>query len=383
MAKSALDGTRGIAYGSSTGSVTGSSTGSVGTSSPSNTGNSDSAGNPTSTGTKAGEAAATGAANNALNAATKNGTSEDLASSDNTTRDGWYDATSLVDAAVDALGKYPPIDTKVNSITGLTTDDATRQLIVHLQEAALAFLGPSTWASSLTPSSDPAWDANYYFTAVNFAGSTTESTFNRAGKNVVDMMYGYYLPGLSSTITQVEYVSSTIDPISGSGDYTVNYYYTNSSTGVVSGPVLNNIGVTRHSCTSAGNPSAYCLAVAPTETSWGMDMGVTQLAFATALSPLLSVIPYGVIGRFIPSPYDINVPAEYQNGASVLDVKNLAGDPLRIGTLKDGGFYMYYRDVANDNAPLGAGTANTVYTVGSNKIPTGFITPNELGKLTP
>lgn len=377
-AKSALDGARGIAFGSNAANT---SKGSTGTAPPSGTGNANSDGKATKAGTQAGEAAATDGAADALSAATLNGTTADLDSADNTARDGWYDTTSLVDAAVDALGKSPAGDSKVNSLTGLTTDDGLRKLVVHLQDAALAFIGPSDWEGSLTPIQDSTWNANYYYTATNFAGSATESTFNRAGKAVADLTRGFYITGLASTITNVEYVSTTIGG-GGSGDYTINYYYTNSS-GVVTGPVANNIGVTRNSCTAPGNPSAFCLTSAPTTTTWGVDLGVTQLAFATAITPLLSVIPYSSVGRFIPSPYDINIPTEYGDGASILDVKNLAGDPLRIGALKDGGFYIYYRDVSAGNAPLGAGTANTVYTVGSNKIPTGFITPNELGKLLP
>ena len=56
---------------------------------------------------------------------------------------------------------------------------------------------------------------------------------------------------------------------------------------------------------------------------------------------------------------------------------------MRIGPLRDGGWYIYFRDPGNSNLPQGLPTANSVYTIGNDRTPSGFITPNQLATMLP
>jgi len=369
--KGAVDGARGVAYFNG-----GNSTSSPGSSSPDS--NTDKDKDKESTGTKDGEAAAVDSAKDVLNAAQTGSSGSDLTNPDNTNKDGYYDAKSLLDNSIDAFGKGAT-DGLINTLTGLMTDDSLRNLMVHLKDAALSFVPPDDWAGAFAGGADPTWSSSYYYTASNFAGTLDGATFNLAGKAVADITNGYYISGIPATVTKVDIIGGTPNPVTGNGDYVIEYYYTTPG-GTTAGPVTNNIAVTRHSCTSVGTPSIACQAVAPTSTSW-TDLGLTQLGFVTPLSPLLAPLNLSSVGKFIPNPYDVNVPTDFADGASILDLKTVSGDSVRIGPMKDGGWYMYYSDGAG--APVGAGTDNTVFTVKNDRKPGGFITPNQLGKLKP
>lgn len=370
----AIAGARGVAYGGNGGGTTTS----PGGSSPNNNGGTTDTKVTKSDGTKEGESSAVDGATDAANAITTGSSSSDLDNPDNTSKDGYYDAKSLLDNTKDAFGKGAT-DGLINSITGLMTDDSARNLLVHLKDAALSFVPPDDWAGAFAGGADPTWSASYYYTASNFAGTLDGATFNLAGKAVADITNGYYISGIPATVTKVDIIGGTPNPVTGNGDYVIEYYYTTPG-GTTTGPVTNNISITRHSCTSVGTPSIACQAVAPTATSW-TDLGLTQLGFVTPLSPLLAPLNLSSVGKFIPNPYDVNVPTDFADGNSILDLKTVSGDNVRIGPLKDGGWYMYYSDGAG--APVGAGTDNTVFMVKNDRKPGGFITPNQLGKLKP
>lgn len=312
---------------------------------------------------------------------TEAATSEALSSLDNSDRDGWYDLTSLLNGAKDGLGKSPPTDSDlINSITGVATA-AGRAVVLHLRGAERSFVGSGNAANGSSvwdAAPDPDWQQGYYYTANNFAGTAQGETFNRAGKAVADMMLGYNIPAIpGSTITRVDYVSSTINPSTGNGDYTVEYYYTVGST--VTGPITNNIGVTRGTCLGVDNPSPYCVLSAPGVT-WE-DLGATQLAWVNSISTLLAPIAKEYIGRFTPHPQDVNVPSNFKLGVSILDLKTTGGSNVRLGPLADGGWYAHYSDGSGN--PTGDANAATVFKINNDRTFGGYITPTQLSKLKP
>ena len=382
--KGPISGGRGVSYGVDGTVQSNATTGTVGGSKPTGPGGDKSEnGTPKDSPIEEGSANVVDGAGDALDAATNSGSSDDLDSGDNTDRDGWYDTESVVDGAKDALGKLPPSNNQVlNTLTGLMTDDAQRKLIVHLRDAAVSFLAPSDRTSALESIPDPEWDQNYYYTALNFSGSQQGSTFAEAGKRLMDSMVGYPMSGFPGySISRVEFVQIINYTGPGdSGDYQINYWYSN---GVIeNGPVLNNIAVTAGVCTAPGTPSLYCRIVAPSA-PFSTDLGATQLGWIGEITAATAPFVYGDMGKFIPNPFDINIPTEYSNGASILDVKTLAGDNVRIGPLREGGFYVYYRDPGNDNLPTGSADDYSVFVVNNDRTPYGFITPKELATKLP
>ncbi len=377
VTKGAINGARGIAYGIG-GSVRNVNvTSTPGGTKPVGPLPRKTDGDPTDTGNKDGTTGAVDGAKDALDAATDSGSSSDLNSGDNTNKDGWYDLQSLLDGAKDGLGKFPPSgDEVVNTLTGLQTDDETRNLIIHVRDAAVSFLAPDDRDGGLETVSDPDWDINYYYEGQSFADTLYESTFNRAGHVGAQSIIGYPITG--GFVSQVVEIGGTPSPITGNGDYFIQYYVEGGISD--GGPYNSVVLVFRHSCTSPGNPSNYCLLSAP-DMPFSSDLGATQLGWVGLLSATIAPFFYGTLGRFIPNPYDINVPTQYADGSSILDIKTLSGDPVRIGPLRDGGWYVYYRD--GSDLPLGDATANTVYTIGNNRTTNGFITPNQLATKLP
>lgn len=313
---------------------------------------------------------------------TDSSTSAALDSLDNSERDGWYDLDSILQGAKDGLGKVPPTNNDViNTITGASTA-AGRQMVIHLRPAETSFIGNASTPdgeNSFYSEVDPDWDQDYYYTALNFTGSVDGPTFDMAGEALANAMIGYHLPAIpGSVIDRVDYVGSIHGPFPSSGDYQIEYYYSVGAT--QTGPIANNIAVTVHDCSAPGNPSPSCLIVGPNIATW-TDMLATQLAWVEALTPTLTPIPYDYVGRFVPHPYDVNVPTEYEEGASILDLVTENGSDARIGPLANGGFYAYYSDGAG--APTGDANAASVYIINPNKTPGGYITPTALSKMLP
>jgi len=367
-----IPGSRGIAYSDYTTSSTSSNKTS------STTGIVDTSGDVAGEiGQKAGEAVA----GSGVDGITNSGGSGDLTSGDNTERDGWYDADSLLDGTKDQYGKSPPVDGALNavkSITGLL--DGTRQMVVHLTDPALSILAPSSWTSNTDPGTDEDWSPNYYYRIDSFAGSSFGSTrATAAADHCSSLILGSYNGGLDATAT-------TAQPTSFDGATSGNQYirivYTSNTSGLVVLDYEYPAIWYRLDCTAEGDPSVFCTIVPPGN-GWYDDLGVTQLGVLTAVG--LATMQYNLInlGQFMPHPSDINVPTKYQSGVSILDLTTTASTNVRIGPLANGGFYLYERDPGSGNAPLGSATANSVYTIGGNGIPTGFVTPNQLTTMLP
>lgn len=363
----AISGSRGIAYSDYTKSTTSTSTsptnGTVNTAK-------DVAGE---VGREVGTAAAEKAG---LDGITNSGGSSDLSSRDNSERDGWYDADSLLDNTKDAYGKSPPVEGALNAvrtITGLL--DGTRSMVVHLTDPSLSILAPSSWTSNTEPGSDADWDPNYYYQIDSFAGTSFGSTRASAAKDhCTSLLLGSYNGGLDATCTTAE--PTSFDGTTSGTQY-IRLVYTSNTSGLVVLDYVYNALWYRLDCIAVGNPSVFC-TIAPPDNGWYEDLGATQLGILTTIG--LATMQYNLlnVGQFMPHPSDINVPSKYVTGVSILDLTTTGGTNVRIGPLADSGIYMYERDPGAGNAPLGAATANSVYTIGSNGVPTGFITPNQL-----
>lgn len=257
---------------------------------------------------------------------------------DNSSRDGWYDAQSVLNGAVDELGKASPAPgtgLAVNTLTGLQTD-AGRQVLVHLRDAAVSFIGPDDAVSASSGTSDALWQAGFYwldaFGAMSGPQGHTAIYQQRAKEFYPDLIDN-----------SISYEVSGVEP-----DGSVSGYFAKASNGAIIG------SVNRSTCPG---PAGVCTSAAPGGAPWN-DMGYTQLAWATQLSTLSNLaIPAYLVGRFVPNPFDVNVPSDYAQGASILDLSTLGGQKVRIGPLANGGFFMYSRDPANNNQPVANSTA--------------------------
>jgi hypothetical protein len=309
------------------------------------------------------------------------GGSDDIASGDNTSKDGWYDAESLLNNKKDNYGKSPPEiagDIVINTITGLTT--GSRAMLIHMNDPVLSMLAPSSWSGSFDPGTDTSWDSDYYYEIVGaYALNAEGSTLASAASIAAEATVGYYNAGNNSIVTGCS-PSSHTGTTSGTQYFTITFR--NVSSGAISSYEYNATWY-RHSCISAGNPSTGCAIVAP-KNSWYPDLGLTQLALLTALGPIVAPFNMGNIGQWVPHPEDLNIPLQFKNGASILDLESIAtGLKVRIGALMGGGWYMYNRNPASSNLPVGAVTNQSVFTADSKNRPAGFITPNELATRLP
>lgn len=303
-------------------------------------------------------------------AANKLGNEDNLTTGDNTNKDGWFDTNSVLNRISDLFGKVPPAaGNLINTLSGLTTADGTRPMAVHLNDAAFSWVPPNTAIGAFDPGPDPAWTLGTYWSCTSPAvayGSTPSICADSAIATVQTTFPTPYPAG---------YADAYWDPgtltLAGVGDYTFVWYQG-------PGAPPNTSHILQNSCTGApGGAADSCAVVAAPKRTW-IDMGLTQLAWVTPISPAFSPFSYSVVSQFMPNPYDVNVPMEYRNGSSILDLKTTGGDEVRIGPLRDGGWYLYFRDSGNFNLPSGPSTDNSVYVIGADRMPSGFITPNEL-----
>lgn len=337
------------------------------------------------------------------NGVSENGSTSDLASTDNTEKDGWHDAESVLNGEADANGKRPPTPSTnypatpqnttgfqpetLRVLTGLQTDDETRQLIVSLDTM---FIAPDDWDDAWTGPGDPSWSDGLVWKLITGGNSIFAPTFQQliSEREAVDGTKAYGVSGgfvVSTTPTSGQTLQFSTELGAGVGD----------PTGPLGGTIYNFEAYTagdsiltgqygQQDCgLEAGDGASCAITAAPPLTVWD-DLGVSQLAW---LSPYIGrAMPYSFqyIGRFMPNPADIiNTPSAYQEGASILDVKTLSGDEVRIGPLKEGGWYMYYRNPADSNNPVGPPEANSVVIIRSDKTVQGFVTPNQLATMLP
>jgi len=377
-AKSSINGARSTAYlNPNTDDVQAAAAGAVGATKPRGTTNQKLI---NEAGDRAGEAGQTAGAEGSKIGIS--GLGEDLATGDNSDRDGFFDTESVLDYTVDAAGKaVASAGYDIRALTGLFTDDGTRSIVVHVMDAAFAFIPPVDRTGAFDGGGlVPDWAVGFYFSCVSFRGTSYETTFLLAGAAEAAAMVGYNSVPTNSTITSVEFTSTTYVFGDTSGDYQVDITYTHNVSGSTF-VVGANLTTTRISCVAS--PSALCVATNPTQGDWN-DLGITQLAWASGITPRLGTpFFYDKAGRFVPNPFDVNVPIEFQDGASILDLQSTDGAKVRVGPLRDGGWYVYYRDVGNSNLPVGAATANSVFTVQPNNASGGYITPNQLTKMLP
>ena len=332
---------------------------------------------------------------NPLNGVSSLGPVIDAGGTDNTGKDGVYNIDSILDAAVDSAGKYPPVPSgdggvsnsrytgdTINALTNLQTDDESRILRVSLADATWGSLGPSDWDNIYTPPPDPTYTPGRIWALISGVTKYFSNTFNglMSVREEVDGTVARSSVGGSPYINEAVVGSSIIftNPLSPTGG-TVYAFKAYDSLAVG----IGQYG--QEPCGLSTGSQAVCdvaTANPPLTLKWS-DLGFTQLGWVSGL--FLGISPYTAeyVGRFMPNPFDINVPDSYINGGSILDLKTLDGTPLRIGPLREGGWYMYYRDPMNSNLPAGNVTDASVGVVNSNRTFNKFITPNELAKMLP
>ena len=364
--KGAINGARGIAYG-----LDGAGTkGTPGVTLPNNN-KATPVDSKVSTGTKEGEKEAVDSAKTAMNAGTKGGAGGDLGSLDNTDRDGWYDADSILQGVKDGFNKVPPVNNKViNAITGLV-NAAGRKIIAHLRDAAISMIGPDDLADINQQVTDPTYIPGYYYVTVG-AGpggdlAYKEPTQQLIINDIIASWAQYLAPGRNPAVFdgwQTVPPSLSSHPVNAKiQDPTGNYL----------------ISVDVITCSTGGNIRAC--PIVPPYAAW-TTLGATQLGWITAISPVTGPFFYSQMGRFMPHPYDSSVPPEFADGASILDLISAAGNTVRLGPLAAGGWYLYYRD-AITGLPTGSVDSESVYTVHDDRTPGSFITPTALSKLLP
>lgn len=331
------------------------------------------------------EAAVAGAAQavssaNPLNGATNSGTADDLTSGDNTDKEGWYDAESLLNNVKDAFGKTPAnaaAREAVNTMTGLKTDDGTRDIILHFRDGA--YVGADSATDAYSSGVDPTWVAGRVWAVASGFTQYFGATFSEmiAAREAVDgsVIRNYSgLPGpqLDEAVAGSN-ICTTFAPVYNASTI---YNFEPYSPGVTV-PIVGRYG--QQDCGLVGGDGAACAITNP-KGPWN-DLGATQLAWVSTVGTLIN--PLANLGRFVPNPNDVNVPTIYADGSSILDLKTLDGTNVRVGSLATGGWYLYARDPSADNAPLGSANAYSVYTLDSKRQTTGFITPAQLTKLLP
>lgn len=313
--------------------------------------------------------------------------SDSLSNMSTTDRDGVYDSESILDNTQDTEEKAPPAiypdgapgAPSINTITNLQTDDETRDVMVHLADANIAFYPPEDWESQFLGPVEETYRAGYVWSNVldaswtnSFEASVTAAhtllqsiSATEVGSFLgVDYPYGspYEPTGSIPTGTSSETFGYMFDDPANPGSY---FVYPGAL----------------QSCASfGGSEPAACSADAPLMYNWP-ERNVTQLAWLTPYAGVASNYGNDLIGRFVPNPFDISVPTTYENGASILDLKTLGGTAVRLGPLPSGGWYFYYRDVANSNLPTGSVTANSVLVIRPDRTSAGYITPNSLSKM--
>lgn len=404
--KTAISGIKSIAYLDAATMGTASQSGAVGTGKPNVPVN-------TQRGASAAADGATSAAAQALSAGSpwngisNSGTTADIGSLDNTGKDGFYNTDALLADATDTFGKPPPgisdgngdnnqtyTGDIINALTGLLTDDGTRALSVYFKDALNSFIGPSTSDDAFGQPLDPSYDVGLVWKL-----------------NITPFPFSLSLGGIQSEYIAIYPVLAFYTVTDNGGAFSswpVSLGFGEGSYGLISGGTfvpgvstagsMGGTGVPYHTyvpgvgvavgkygqqdCGLEVGSAAACAATPPISNSWA-DLGLTQLGWISPLTGGLSPFTYAAAGRFLPNPFDVSVPAVYTDGSSVLDVKTLNGTKVRIGPLEAGGWYVYERDSAASNAPVGSATANSVMIVRPNRTVADRITPNQLTTLLP
>ncbi len=386
--KDALLGSRSIAYLDPTTLATSAKNGAINVTQPTNGGVTP--GGPVGTGLTSGTSGAVSGAGDLLNSLNNTGSSSSLGSGSNNDKQGVYDAASLLNNTADAYGKEPPLDGEtIGQITGLQTADGSRGIVVGIKDALTAFMGPSDWTTPISPGVDPTYTPGivyhlYGAYANSIKGVLAASAppgFSWYGITNGNLDGTNFLTSFSPSGDPGTYMLLSANPGAYLGRLVIN------QGGDIFGPIATYAMGTQTSigamdCGLTSDSNAACAAAPPLQSAWS-DLGVTQLAW---LSPLTGVVPpysLDLVGRFIPNPFDVNVPTQYQNGSSILDLKTIGGDTVRIGPLANGGKYMYFSNPSNSNLPTGSTTANSVYTINGDRTPGGFITPNQLATMLP
>lgn len=375
-------------------------------------GNIFNAGTGTSLGANSGGQANANSQSSPLNGAGKMGSSDDLGGDDNSEKEGNQDAESALnnESDPDSGGKAPVVPSgysthpqifennqytgeKTNAWTGLKTE-AGRQLVVRLGSiGAIAWVGPDDWDDAFNGPEDPTFDAGKVWRLTIGSDIILGSTFS-------EMIANAEVPPLPNPITKAYGISggfiTNIPPIIGE-DILFSTNFT-GEVGQPSGPLggtvyafeayiptdqISNGHYGLQDCGLVVGDSTYCVATAPRIGIW-TDLGVTQLGWISGIVNDVVGFSKDYIGRFMPHPADVNVPSEFVEGASILDLLTTKNEiPVRIGPLKEGGFYLYERDPEASNAPVGSATENSVLIIRTNGTSAGFITPNQLSTMLP
>ncbi len=373
--KLAIDGKRSIAYldRSSLG-VTG-ATGATGNLRPNVTLGATAATNAASAAAGAALALANGSPSNG---ATSDGPSDNIDDLDNTDKDGTYNAASELDGQADTYGKQvasAAANEVVRWLNNLKTADG-RHVAVGTQEGS--YKGPTAADSAYSGVPDGTWELGKTWMLIT--GSTP--LFGATATSLWDIRAAYDgtvvradaggNPHNDPAVVGDSIVFTNTDTFAGGTTYAFQAY----APGVAI--AIGHYG--QQDCGVTVGDSGACSVTQPPAGNWP-DLGITQLAWVSGLFP--EVNPLVNVGRFMPNPFDVSVPTEYVGGASILDLQTLDDVPVRIGPLRNGGWYMYYRDPMNANLPAGDIHDSSVYTIQANRVVGGFITPSELATLLP
>lgn len=335
--------------------------------------------NATVGGTKTAASAAAGAAGSfaagsPFNTAASSGDADSLDSDDNTDKDGAYDIDSLLGNEADEYGKVPPaagaLDA-VRKITGLYNANG-RRIIPSFYDGD--YIGPDNADSAYSGAADSSYISGKVWTLITGVTRLFGSTFQAlmSAREAVDGTVARDdaggNPHLNPPVQGTTVIFTTAPVYAGGTSY-----------GYTAGPTVGIGQYGQVDCGTYAGDGAAC-SVGPQYGNWG-DLGVTQLAWVSGIAS--TVNPIASIGRFVPNPFDVNVPANFADGNSILDLETATGNNVRIGPLRDGGWYVYYSDVGNNNLPVGDPDKNTVYVIKSDKVPYGFTTPNQLSTMLP
>lgn len=373
LTKASIKGTRAIAYLDKSSLASSAVNGATGTLKP----NSSVGANNAASGARNGAQSALDAADPS-NGASESGNTGDLASDDNTEKDGYYDIESLLNNTKDDYDKSPPTGAAREVINGLTGMRTSAGRAAHALFRDGAYVGPNNVDNANEAPVDSTFTSGLVWALISggtkyFAQSFSELMGVRSALDGSEARNVSPGPPYNSPATVGSNIIFTFAPAYSSG---TGYGFVAYSPGA-----SINIGTYgQEDCGLNVGSAAVCALPNPPTGSWP-DLGLTQLAWvSTVVGP---VNPLANAGRFVPNPFDVSVPVEYTNGSSILDLETTSGLDVRIGPLRDGGWYVYYRDVSNNNLPVGSASANSVYIVHANRETGGFISPNQLSTMLP
>ena len=279
----------------------------------------------------------------------------------------------MLQNARDQYGKVPArAGDFIDSINGFFSLADGRGMVAHLKGAEASMVGPSNWPEGTNLwDFDSTVDSSYvpgYFYEVSGIGVTNNKGATLSA--IYDIITDDYWPTLGPTRNPATIGGwVTVPPSVGGGAVMLR---------VIDPTGTYTLGVTLNAC-GTGNSPLECPLSPPSE-PW-TDLGITQVAWVTKFTPQIVDVAVDKVGRFIPHPNDVNVPPEYINGASILDVETRLGNAARIGPLADGGWYAHYSD--GSGHPTGGADTASVLKINSDRTHGGFITPNALSKSLP